>query len=527
MSNLTLERSLHILGPVIGHKRGVRVVIGGSRACTDGDTVYLPALPIEDRDGSVLGFGYLCHESNHVRHTDFTVGKGEGLVASLTGTLEDIRVDTLGNRAYAGGQLVQEDLIHALLRRDEATRSRTGDHPARILDHYVLWRLIHDLVGIKAAKEIAEHSETLFRDQFPPGAATKLDGLMFSVRDCESTADVKALAQSIAQMLEEEAEAEEQKAQGEREEQQASNASDAAAPSPNVLRQVLEAGEGDHAPQLGELIQQALNNQARDADPHANISMPGGVSFEPGTRKRGASTAFQFDVRGATNALRQRTAGLLQAESTCRRLITMSGRRLDAKRMYRVQNGDGRIFRCDQRGISINTAIQVLVDRSGSTSGEVIQIAREACYATGFAMQSVPGVSTAIAAFPGDTDGQLFRLSTFGERIERHAERFACLEASGGTPMAEAMLWGASQLLAQQRPRRIMLVITDGAYDAQRCRRMLTALEAVGIEVIGIGINFDVAHLFPLQRSIKAVDQLAQAMFELLTHALRTQRKLH
>jgi cobalamin biosynthesis protein CobT len=88
------------------------------------------------------------------------------------------------------------------------------------------------------------------------------------------------------------------------------------------------------------------------------------------------------------------------------------------------------------------------------------------------------------------------------------------------------MLWGAGELLAQDKPRRMLLVITDGAYQAQRCRRMLDALHAVRIEVLGIGINVDVAHLFPLQRSISSVDRLAQAMFELLMDAMRT-RKAH
>jgi hypothetical protein len=44
---------------------------------------------------------------------------------------------------------------------------------------------------------------------FPPGTATKLDALMFSIRECDSTAAVSALAQRIASMLEDEAKQEE------------------------------------------------------------------------------------------------------------------------------------------------------------------------------------------------------------------------------------------------------------------------------------------------------------------------------
>ena len=83
MKQFSIERSLHILGPVLGRKRGVEVRIGGGRACTDGNTIWLPALPIEDAEAAALGFGLLFHETNHVRYTDFAVTKGEGLEGAL------------------------------------------------------------------------------------------------------------------------------------------------------------------------------------------------------------------------------------------------------------------------------------------------------------------------------------------------------------------------------------------------------------------------------------------------------------
>lgn len=527
MSNVTLERSLHVLAPVIGRKRGVEVLIGGHQACTDGTRVYLPALPPDDREASVLGLGYLFHETNHIRHTDFTVEKGEDLVGALTNALEDVRVDRLGHREYAGGHMVQSELVEALLRRNEAKRPHAGDHPAKLLENYVMWRLEYDLLGVETAKDIAQESEGLFRAVFPPGVATKLDGLMFTVGDFASTAEVSSLAQRIAAMIEDEAKQEEPKPPGAGQSTAPGSNGNAPPAAPNPMRQALEAGAGDHAQDLGGMIAEALGAKARDADPNAAIGMPTGISYEPAKQTKGGNPSFQFDVRSATNALRQRTAGLLQSESLCRRLPAMSGRRLDAKRLYRVRNGDGRIFGRVEEGIATDTAIQVLVDRSGSTDGRVIEIAREACYAIGLAMQNVAGVTTAIAAFPGPQEDQLIRLSVFGERIERHAARFATLEAGGGTPMAEAMLWGAGELLGQAKPRRLLLVVTDGAYQPQRCRRMLDVLGAVGIEVFGIGINFDVAHLFPIHRSIDSVDRLAQAMFDLLMEALRSRKQDH
>ena len=213
MRHVSLEKSLHILGPVLGRKRGVEVVIGGCDACTDGSSIFLPSLPIDDQVAAILGFGLLFHETNHIRYTDFGVERGKGLVGGLTNALEDIRIDRLGHEEYPGGKMEEENLIEVLIRRGEAKSCKAGDHPAKILESYVMWKLEHEVLGIRAAQTMAEASERLFRDTFPEAVATKLDPLMFGVTQCDSTAETSNLARRIAAMLEEEADAEEQKQQ--------------------------------------------------------------------------------------------------------------------------------------------------------------------------------------------------------------------------------------------------------------------------------------------------------------------------
>ena len=83
MKQFSIERSLHILGPVLGKKRGVEVRIGGGQACTDGKTIWLPALPPDDAEAAALGFGLLFHETNHVRYTDFAVGPHSDFVGQI------------------------------------------------------------------------------------------------------------------------------------------------------------------------------------------------------------------------------------------------------------------------------------------------------------------------------------------------------------------------------------------------------------------------------------------------------------
>jgi Mg-chelatase subunit ChlD len=160
--------------------------------------------------------------------------------------------------------------------------------------------------------------------------------------------------------------------------------------------------------------------------------------------------------------------------------------------------------------------------RKKSGAPRPIEVARAACYATSLALQPVPGVAVAAAAFPGEGDQDVIVMGRFAQRIDRHAGRFAALEAGGGTPMAEAMLWGAGELLAQRNPRRILLVATDGAYDEALGRLMVARLEQARIEVLGIGIDCDVSQLFARSREISAIADLPQAMFGLLLEAMRT-----
>ena len=492
MRQFAIERSLHILGPVLGRKRGVEVRIGGAAACTDGSTIWLPALPLDDVEAVVLGFGLLFHETNHVRYTDFAVARGEGLVGALTNALEDIRIDALGHREYPGGRREEEQLIAALIRRGEAKTCAKDDHPACILESYVMWRLEYDVLGIDAAQEMAEATEALFREKFKPGLQTKLDALMFGIRDCRSTAEVHELARCIGAMLEEEAHAEETQhgeEQDTRPEQQATGAS--------PLRQALDASAEDHASGIGELARDAITAKAGEA-PERNLPMLRGTASAAASAS-GEAVAFSMEVKAATNALRQRLAGLLQAQTLCRRYPAVVGRRIDTRRLSRFEAGDPRIFVRETVGLQTDTAVQILIDRSGSMGSSrsrkksgaprPIEIARAACYATTLALQQVPGAAVASAAFPGEGEHDVIVMGEFAQRADRQAGRFAALEAGGGTPMAEALLWGAGELLAQRNPRRILLVATDGAYDQDLGRAMVLRLERAGIEALGIGIH--------------------------------------
>jgi hypothetical protein len=178
---------------------------------------------------------------------------------------------------------------------------------------------------------------------------TKLDALTFGVRNCRSTLEVQALARSIAQMLDDEVRAE---AEPNPEKHGGDGEQPGKGKSP--LQQAVDTPPEDHVSGIGELAQAAINAKSREA-PALNLPMPcGATSSIALAMAEGAS--FSVEVKAATNSLRQRLAGLLQAETLCRRYPAVTGKRIDTRRLSRIEAGDARIFVREVTGLKTDTA---------------------------------------------------------------------------------------------------------------------------------------------------------------------------
>ena len=86
---------------------GVSVRMQGTSAYTNGKTITIPRLDINNPAKARLAYGYLAHESAHVRYTDFKLIKQEFIKEdllrfSLFNILEDSRIESLISRDYIG-----------------------------------------------------------------------------------------------------------------------------------------------------------------------------------------------------------------------------------------------------------------------------------------------------------------------------------------------------------------------------------------------------------------------------------------
>ena len=140
-------KAMPLVASMLGNKLGVKVVIGSSdTACTNGDTILLPPLPVDD-EGVLypLVSGFIDHEAAHIRHTDLSVLKGTRLTPVekyLWNAIEDWRVEHEIIKRYPG---CREHFIwlirHFFLKDTEEEKAGESDSPAFSVLNYVLLTL--------------------------------------------------------------------------------------------------------------------------------------------------------------------------------------------------------------------------------------------------------------------------------------------------------------------------------------------------------------------------------------------------
>ena len=244
-----------------------------------------------------------------------------------------------------------------------------------------------------------------------------------------------------------------------------------------------------------------------------------------GDMVRGDLSGSQIDFAVADKAsvgLQTRLRVLVQAKYAKQMRSSMNGRVVSRNRLAGIATGRTDLFLRERTRPAINTAASILLDRSGSMSGNEIEVAMGAGYSMARALEAIPHVQREVLAFGGHLN--VWQIAGFGEPTARAKHRFVS-STSGTTPMAEG-IWTSAKSLAQRREsKKIMIVCTDGTPNSCRVagdpyantRYAIQYLTNAGIEMIGIGIGTDsVEDLFPTSRVIGDVSELAYSLSEIL-----------
>nr|WP_298057459.1 VWA domain-containing protein [uncultured Halomonas sp.] len=295
----------------------------------------------------------------------------------------------------------------------------------------------------------------------------------------------------------------------------ASNAQDTPTPSQLDAAAKVLADDNDAAG-IADPVNALREQMQAEQAPHL-----AGVQVEVPTAQDALSNpvrgrAIEENAKAVSVALRQQLMGLVQAQQRSGRRTARRGKRIDARRVHRVLQGDTRVFTQRDDATGPNAAVQLVVDTSGSMqvspNGLVapINVVREAAMALALAFDSIHGVSLGVSSFGCHIESVLSHKEALTQEVKG---RFA-MPCGGTTAMAEAMWHGATELAQCRAPRKVMIVLSDGAPNSPSATTDAVHSLSDGIEFVGIGIcDSAIASYIENTTVIHDVSDLKAALF--------------
>lgn len=279
------------------------------------------------------------------------------------------------------------------------------------------------------------------------------------------------------------------------------------------VKELLKSAAADLPKTTGEYLQNALQKIG------GNIPRNGALEVAKIEWKETSelSPEKMAEAGRTTTALRTRLQNLLQA-STLQRSRPAQRGRLNSSGLYKMMIQDPKIFLDRENKKSIDTAIHILLDSSGSMSDR-IQLAGRACYAVGKALEAVRGISVGISVFPSNKKGGIYPIVPQGKKVHN---RFK-MSAVGVTPLSEALWWTMQTMMFLPQTRKLILIITDGEpSNPDSTTFAIDKAQKIGFELYGIGIKSDNICKFLPNNSIaiQEMGDLPASMFTILQKAL-------
>lgn len=548
--NHPLKNALPIVAAAYGEKFGVKVLIQGQDAFTDGERIVIPTANPDDPHYQQIAWGYLAHEAAHIRHTNFDMvqkASSKPIRKALLNIIEDVRIENELAKDYPGTRRSISQVIEYMVDTQQMCVPEQLE-PASNLQAWLLFRLRCHFLGQKALTPLYQAVDERVRQLFPAAAMSRLSAMLTAVPSLASTGEVLKLVDAIVAMLEEESRPPQDESDadngndiGQDASNDSNNSSDSQTPEADSsamgdaaetgdsdnsdqadnLRQALEASAAQFEPDTFAQVAEVLSEQAEGHQGVTPLSLPQAEHAMLGDEAILTLSASE------SAQIRARLRGMVQSSQDNRNHAKRHGIRVATHRLAASQAGESRLFIQRQPRIAPNAAVHLLVDISGSMGKPIgegnrkyFHVANEAALALAMALEGIPGVVPAVSYFPGIH--QEVSIALLPKQSVRH--RAACFDQKprGCTPMAQAMWFAASSLLAQKQKRKLMIVLTDGDPDdwaathdiVDRCRRS-------GFELLGIGIQTrSVEKFFPQSIVINDVKDLKRELFEVTQQLL-------
>jgi uncharacterized protein YegL len=506
----------------------------GTVAKTDGKTIELPYFDPSNELLKTIGLGFLIHEGGHVRFTDFDCipVNSQPLDDEIFNRLEDRRIELKMMEIYGGAASILAETARHVFSNLPDNGEIDKTKPATLLLDYILFRQRCSLPGQEFLETCADEYLDVMRQTFPAHSIDQLQMLLAKAETVASTADTWALAEQIRQLFDLDNNSDDQDQHPDQQDsnqaegnssQQGTSEDDAKTKN---LREVLK-DQNPSGVDTSQLIADELNAGYREAQQTGDGMLPGisGVS-EVKIRPRFGEAEV---ARLIANRLSTKLAAALEEDLRIKPRPARRGKRILGNKICNAITGDVRIYRAEARKRIPNAAIQLLLDRSESMNGIVsgnvtrIQLARRAALGLACTLDMFSHIGFAAAAFPAEED-KIIDLQKFDQTARSCAGLYGGLSATGGTPLANALMRAAQRLSTRKEDRKIIIVISDGEpNEKDAVRKVVKRCERSGFEMYGLSIENNALSNF-IDRTAVLTDgaYLPEALFDLAGKIVRT-----
>lgn len=255
-----------------------------------------------------------------------------------------------------------------------------------------------------------------------------------------------------------------------------------------------------HVPDFGVSAMESIDEDIDQNDRAGYRIDDQAVRVKHATATQNLSSQIANEAKGLYPVIRQKLRTLLLAKRANRHRSDCYDGELDPGSLYAlaIPNGPRNVFTQMTRGRAVNTCALLLIDGSSSMSGKKSQTVMRCAYFFSDCLERC-NVPTEVAVFQNSSssgynaDYQIIK--SFEERMSKASSRFTPM-ASGGTPMAEAMVEAVRRLGVRLEQRKLLFILTDGQPNGTygdsagfMVRLADFAKNAYRVETVGLGVQ--------------------------------------
>jgi cobalamin biosynthesis protein CobT len=586
---------------IFGRQKDVAVEFQGDQAYTDGSTIVLPSLPqgMEFSREDVLAIrGYLDHEAGRIRHTDLTLvkpfGDAHGREAhAIANCLEGIRLEAAVMREYPGSEKNIRGIFDSI--KDKEVEFISG-HPELYGDKATINNVTAAITTLGREDYLSSNYKEAVMPMIQPKWQAWGRKWREEVLKCKNTKEVMNMALAIKKLLDETTQMEQEKPEEGKGDPQEGKGLDGnpedftfdpdgdptkggkGKPQDGKGKEV----EGPTAPSedtskfcdtlLKDRVDQFLKYKTTDKkvkyrvfttkhdEVYSTTSTNKRVDERVDTMRRGTSQGYESvksKIGGQVNTMKARLRRALMAKERRDWDFGREFGKLDTKRLVSGFQGAQGIFKQRKDRVEANTCVMLLVDLSGSMSGDKVDVARDSViafaeclegtqlkyeingfdngsrYTTG--LQDAIGKQKNGAKFHRVEPLNIFQFKKFDDplRVSKGAIGAIGEMANGNNSDRDAVLWCLQRLAQQRTQRKILIVLSDGSphnftinIERNELTKALTdtvssAMKDYGVECVGIGIQADhVSEIYKQSVVIDDVKDLSGGIFNQLSELL-------